>query len=178
MPLTIVYETHSTTIDNENGFATGWLPGELSGAGRHQAWELGQRRRDDGISAIYVSDLRRALDTVAIAFVGSDIPVIVDARLREANYGLLNGAPGEQVAAERPGRIDEPFPDGESYRDVVNRTRTLIEDVRLRWDGQRVLWVGHSANRWALEHIMFGRDLHELVVADFDWQPGWEFVIP
>ena len=26
----LVYETHSLTLDNERGFATGWLPGELS----------------------------------------------------------------------------------------------------------------------------------------------------
>jgi hypothetical protein len=26
----IVFETHSTTEDNENGIGTGWLPGRLS----------------------------------------------------------------------------------------------------------------------------------------------------
>ena len=30
----LVYETHSTTLDNEQGRATGWLPGVLSAAGR------------------------------------------------------------------------------------------------------------------------------------------------
>jgi alpha-ribazole phosphatase/probable phosphoglycerate mutase len=30
----VVFETHSTTVDNEEGRATGWLPGQLSGRGR------------------------------------------------------------------------------------------------------------------------------------------------
>jgi hypothetical protein len=33
----LVFETHSTTEDNEQGRATGWLPGRLSDRGRLQA---------------------------------------------------------------------------------------------------------------------------------------------
>jgi alpha-ribazole phosphatase/probable phosphoglycerate mutase len=177
VPLTIVYETHATTTDNEDGIATGWLPGDLSEAGRVQAAELGDRRRTDELAAIYVSDLKRALDTVAIAFADTDPPVFVDARLRECNYGRFNGRPRVELDAVRRTYVGQPWPGGESYRDVVGRTRTLLEDVREQWDGRRVLWVGHSANRWALEHLLLGRDLQELVVADFAWQPGWEFVV-
>jgi broad specificity phosphatase PhoE len=177
MALQLVYETHSTTFDNENGIATGWLPGELSDAGRRQAQELGERRRDDGIAAIYVSDLKRALDTLALALPATELPVFVDERLRECNYGRLNGAPRAELDAIRASRVDEPWPLGESYREVVARTDGLLQEVRRDWDGQRVLWIAHSANRWALEHLVLGRDLKELVVADFDWQPGWEFPI-
>ncbi|WP_206184869.1 hypothetical protein [Thermoactinospora rubra] len=42
---TLIYETHSITVDNERGIATGWLPGELSPRGRELAGELGERRR-------------------------------------------------------------------------------------------------------------------------------------
>jgi 2,3-bisphosphoglycerate-dependent phosphoglycerate mutase len=56
MAIEIVYETHSTTEDNEMGIATGWLPGRLSDAGRANAAMLGQRRHDDGLAAIFVSD--------------------------------------------------------------------------------------------------------------------------
>ena len=41
----LVYETHSITTDNEQGIATGWLPGELFELGRELARELGRRRR-------------------------------------------------------------------------------------------------------------------------------------
>jgi broad specificity phosphatase PhoE len=176
--LRIVYETHATTTDNEAGIATGWLPGTLSAYGCENAADLGTRRRDDGIDAIYVSDLERALDTVRIAFEGSPIPVHIDARLRECNYGALNGMPRDRLETERAAHLDVPWPGGESYRDVVERTRSLLEDLMDRHDGQRVLLVAHSANRWALDHLLLGRDLAELVAAPFEWQPGWEYTVP
>ena len=45
MTVTLIYETHSTTLDNERGIATGWLPGELSeaGPGRRRSWGRGAR---------------------------------------------------------------------------------------------------------------------------------------
>ena len=176
--VSIVYETHAITTDNEAGIATGWLPGRLSQAGRQAAREMGDRRRNDGLAVIYVSDLERALETVRIAFEGSAIPIRVDRRLRECNYGALNGMPTETLARERQQHVDRPWPEGESYQDVVARTRTLLADILAEWDGQRVLLVGHSANRWALEHVLNDMDLVELVGAhDFAWQPGWEFVL-
>ncbi len=65
--LELVYETHSLTTDNEDGVATGWLPGRLSAAGREQAQRLGERRRDDGLAAVFASDLARAVETAELA---------------------------------------------------------------------------------------------------------------
>ncbi len=176
--MSIVYETHSITTDNEDGIATGWLPGRLSEAGRAAARELGERRRNDGIDAIYVSDLERALETVRVAFDGSAIPIHIDARLRECNYGALNGMPRERLESERTNHVAIPWPHGESYTDVIGRTRELLADLHDEWDGHRVLLVGHSANRWAVEYLLEDRDLAQLVVGDFGWQPGWEFNLP
>ena len=64
----LVFETHSTTVDNEQGHATGWLPGQLSERGRAQAQQLGRRRRGDGITAVFSSDLARAAQTASVAF--------------------------------------------------------------------------------------------------------------
>jgi broad specificity phosphatase PhoE len=175
--LQLVYETHAITTDNEAGIATGRLPGELSARGRETAAELGARRRDDGLHAIYVSDLHRAHETVRIAFHGSKIPVFVDPRLRECNYGRLNGMPRDRLEAERLGHVDVPWPEGESYEDVVERTRSLLGELIERHDGARVLLVAHSANRLALDHLILGRDLAALLAAPFDWQPGWEYLV-
>jgi broad specificity phosphatase PhoE len=168
----IVYETHSITTDNEAGIATGWLPGALSEAGRAAARQLGERRRDDGIELVFTSDLLRAVETARIAFAGSGLPLRQDVRLRECNYGRLNGRPVAEIDAERLRRIDRPFPDGESYRDVVERTRSFLAD--LAHDGApRVLLIAHSANRWALEHLIEGTPLDALVGAPFAWREGW-----
>ena len=173
----LVYETHSTSTDNEQGFATGWLPGELSERGREQARELGRRRRDDGIEAVFSSDLRRAVETAELAFEGGELPLNQDARLRECNYGDLNGAPTAEVTATRLDRVETPFPNGESYRDVVARTREFLVDLMREHDGERVLLIAHSANRWAIQHLLHGTPLADVIEAPFDWQPGWEYAL-
>jgi broad specificity phosphatase PhoE len=174
----LVYETHATTTDNEAGIATGWLPGRLSDAGRVNAADLGQRRRNDGLAAVLVSDLERALETVRIAFAGTSLPVHIDGRLRECNYGRRNGMRRSQLDAERDAHVDVPWPDGESYRDVVARTASFLADLSAARDGQRVLVVAHSANKLALDHLLLGADLGELVRQPMRWQPGWEYVVP
>jgi 2,3-bisphosphoglycerate-dependent phosphoglycerate mutase len=70
----VVFETHSTSEDNERGIATGWLGGKLSAKGRAQAAELGERRRNDGVDTVVSSDLNRAVETARIAFGGSGFP--------------------------------------------------------------------------------------------------------
>jgi broad specificity phosphatase PhoE len=172
----LVYETHSITLDNERGIATGWLPGKLSQAGRAGARALGERRRDDGIVCVFTSDLGRAVETAEIAFGGSRVERRRDARLRECNYGELNGARVERLEP-RTRWIDERFPGGESWRDAVERTRDLLDAVAEEFDGRRVLLIGHSAQRYALENLLRGRALEEVVGAPFDWREGWEYVL-
>ena len=168
---TVVYETHSTSEHNEAGIATGWLGGALSAAGRAQAIELGERRRDDGIELVVASDLWRAVETAAIAFEGSGIPLRVDWRLRECDYGRLTGMPRTVLDEQRVRRVDEPWPGGESWRQAVARVSSFLDEVR----GERVLLIGHVATRWALDHRANGRPLEELAAEEFDWKPGWEY---
>jgi 2,3-bisphosphoglycerate-dependent phosphoglycerate mutase len=170
----IVFETHATTVDNEAGRATGWLPGELSAIGRLQAVELGRRRRNDGLAAVLTSDLCRAVETVRLAL-GETVPVLHDWRLRECDYGRWNGAPREQVLADRLRFVNEPYPEGESWRQAVNRVGRVIDDIRMRWPDRRVLVVGHVATRWGLQVALTGERLEDLATQDFAWQPGWEF---
>lgn len=172
----VVYETHSISVDNERGVATGWLDGELSERGREGARALGERRRDDGIAAVYASDLGRAVETAEIAFADSDIPIHYDPRLRECNYGELNGMPRERLEGEIAAHVDEPWPGGESYRDVVERMRDFLDDLPLELDGARILLIAHAAPRWALDHLLAGKPLEDAVGAPFEWQEGWEYL--
>jgi broad specificity phosphatase PhoE len=177
MAVDLVYETHSISTDNEAGRATGWAPGELSRRGVELARELGRRRADDGFDLVLSSDLHRAVQTVDIAFAGSAVPRRTDVRLRECNYGELNGAPVEVVHAHPARRHDEPYPGGQSYRQVADGVRELLDDLRRDHDGQRVLLVGHAATRFALEHLLTGRPLMAAIAAPFAWRPGWEYLL-
>jgi 2,3-bisphosphoglycerate-dependent phosphoglycerate mutase len=80
MSIEIVSETHALSEDNERGVATGWLPGRLSAQGRANAAKMGRRRRDNGIAAVFTSDLRRCSETAEIAFADSGIPILYDWR--------------------------------------------------------------------------------------------------
>jgi broad specificity phosphatase PhoE len=171
----VVFETHCATEDNEAGRATGWLPGRLSERGLAQAAELGRRRAADGISAVFSSDLARAALTVAIAFGQTAMPVLLDWRLRECDYGEHNGKPAGDRRASRCRHLDVPYPGGESWREAVGRAGSFISDLSSRWDGQRVLVIGHVATRWALDHYLNGVSLEKLAAEDFEWQPGWEY---
>lgn len=171
----IVFETHAWSEDNDRGIATGWHHGRLSERGRKLARELGERRSDDGIAAVFCSDLRRATETAGIAFEGSGLPVLLDWRLRECDYGDLNGTPAAELHRDRRQYLDQPYPGGESWRQAVYRVSRFLDDLPLRWSGCRVLVIGHVATRWAFEHRLNGVPLEELIEADFGWREGWEY---
>jgi broad specificity phosphatase PhoE len=174
--LSVVFETHATTIDNEIGRATGWLPGELSAAGREQARQLGIRRRDDGIEAVISSDLRRAVETVDLAFGDRAVSTITDARLRECHYGRLDGRPVSEL--RRPDHLDVPYPEGESWRQAADRVAAWLVGARVRYDDQRILVVGHSVTKWAFDELVHGIPLSHSLALPLTWQPGWEYHLP
>lgn len=178
MPVEIVYETHAPTTDNEAGVATGWLPGRLSEAGRRCAADLGRRRRADGFSVVFTSDLNRAVQTAEIAFAGSAVPIQADRRLRECDFGVLTGAAVAALAPTRVRHIQHRYPGGQSYADVVAAMRGFLAEVAREWDGRRILLVGHSATRWALSHLIDRVALEQLVTEPFTWQAGWHYSLP
>lgn len=176
-PTRIVFETHATTDDNEAGIATGWGAGRLSEVGRRQAAELGVRRSDDHIDAIFCSDLARAVQTASIAFTNTQIPLLLDWRLRECDYGHLNGGSVDEVHGDRTRFLDEPYPGGESWSDAAARMHSFVRDLLRAWSGQRVLVIGHAATRWGLEHALGYADLAVLIGRPPTWQPGWQYTI-
>lgn len=88
LAVSIIYETHSLSTDNDLGIATGWKAGQLSEQGRADAKELGERRVHDGIDAVFASDLGRAVETVKIAFVDSKIPIYLIAACANATTAI------------------------------------------------------------------------------------------
>ena len=178
MTVSIVFETHSFSEDNERGVASGWSPGRLSARGRRNAAELGARRGHDGIAVVFSSDLRRAAETAEIAFPAGEPPILLDWRLRECDYGDDTLAPAPAHVQGRADHIDRPYPGGESWRQAVARVAGWLDDLTPRWDGARVLVIGHVATRWALDHHLGGVALETLADTDFAWREGWEYQLP
>ncbi|WP_031519189.1 histidine phosphatase family protein [Streptomyces sp. NRRL F-5123] len=179
MAVALVYETHTLTTDNEAGISTGWLPGQLSAEGVREALDLGERRRGEDIAAVFTSDLHRSVETARIAFPGGRPPIHQDVRLRECDYGDLNGSPSHLVDAQRARRINTPFPGGQSYRQVLAATDSFLRELAEHHDGRRVLVIAHTANKWALDCLLTGASLPDLLAAPFAWQPhGWCYTVP
>jgi broad specificity phosphatase PhoE len=171
----IVFETHAVSEDNELGMASGWRHSRLSERGRALARELGRRRREDGIQAVFTSDLERAAETARIAFEHSPMPILHDWRLRECDYGDMNGMPATELHRNRRRYLEEPYPGGESWQQAIRRVGCFLRDLPLRWEGARVLVIDHVATRWAFDHLIDGIPLADLAAADFSWRPGWEY---
>lgn len=101
MPIQVVFETHSTTHDNEAGRATGWLPGRLSVLGREQAAAHGRRRANDRLAAVFSSDLARSLEC---ALNGADLRSLVQAEFdwRDGWEFSLDEIMGQSPQVDRP----------------------------------------------------------------------------
>ena len=129
----------------------------LSGLGERQSAALGRwmAAQDDRPTSVWVSPYVRAQQTaqVALEAAGLDLPVRVDERLREREFGVLDlltrrgitaRFPEESERRRRLGKFFHRPPGGESWVDVALRVRAALDDVRRDGDGERVMVVAHQ----------------------------------
>lgn len=172
--VTIIFESHATSFENEKHLTSGWNDVELSPLGLKQSKDLGERRKDEHFDAIFCSDLQRSYKTAQIAF-GDMFPIIKDDRLRECNYGDLTSKPEQVVVPEKLKRIQTPFPNGESYEQGMQRMKSFLKELIKKYDGKRVIIIGHRVTQYGLEYWIKGLGLKEIISAPWQWQPGWEY---
>jgi broad specificity phosphatase PhoE len=175
--LSLIFESHATSRDNEAGLASGWFDAALSATGEEQAHALGARRRDDDLAAVFCSDLTRSFRTGEIAFGNRSVPIVRDARLRECDYGELTRREVSEIERRRARHLTTPFPGGESYHQVVERVSGWLNEVTRQFDACTVLVIGHRATFYALEHLLRGVALHDAVTSTWTWQPGWIYEV-
>ena len=181
MSVTITYFPHGTTTDNEQGIASGWNDPALSEKGIRQSIALKDQIGDKKFDVVFCSDLSRAKESARLSFEGM-APIISDARLRECNYGDLNGGPGSVVGPMQEKMITERFPNGESYEDVKARIADFIEFLKKNYGGKSVAIVSHKAPQLSLEVLLNGKTWEQALADDWrktkSWQPGWEYRVP
>ena len=177
METKIIYFVHGTTTDNASGKCSGWKQVELTDLGKERAIKLGKIRKNTHFDVIFTSDLVRAIDSAKLAF--PDVEHIQDARLRECNYGDLEGKDKNLVFYEE--HIEKPFPNGESLKDVEKRIRNFIRFLKDNYQGKTIGIVAHRAPQLAFEVVTKGITWEEAIKNDWRktkaWQPGWEYII-
>lgn len=171
----IIFESHATTFDNEAKKASGWYDVGLSELGVKQAQELAERCSSRNLDAIFCSDTQRAVRTAMPTANKLHVPVYVDWRLRECNYGTFEHHPSEEVEKEKVKRVNTPFPDGESYQDCMNRMKDFLDWLKTDFEGQTVMIIGHRATHWGLDHFIKNLPIEDCVTQKLIWQPGWEY---
>lgn len=175
----ITYFVHSITKDNEEGLATGWMQGELSEEGVKRAKALGKDLQKLKFDAVFCSDLDRAIQSTELFF-GGKLPVFIDWRLRECNYGEWDGRPASKFKKNREQEyIDTAYPSGESYKDVENRIKSFLNDLDQLEFGHIAI-VAHQAPQLSLDVLLKGQSWQEAIANDWrktgTWQPGWEYI--
>jgi len=171
----IYFATHATSKDNEEEISSGWKDVRLSELGKKQARELRDYFKDIEIDLICCSDLIRAVETVKLAFGKDDIPVFISRKLRELNYGDYNGKSASVVGPMKKQRIKEPFPNGESYEQAMERVHGFYQELKINHPEKTVLVVGHRATQYGLDTLIDGKTIEECLSIPFKWQPYWEY---
>lgn len=171
----IIFEAHSTTLDNESKRASGWVDVDFSELGKKQCFELMERYKDSNLDAIFTSDLQRAVKSGVPTADHLKTPIYPDSRLRECNYGDLDGSDKHLVDDQKKDRIDVPFPNGESYEDCMKRMKDFLDYLKKNFDGKTVMIIGHRATQYGLEHHIKGKSIFQCVTEPWSWQPGWEY---
>jgi broad specificity phosphatase PhoE len=140
----IVIVRHGETEWSRIKRHTGRTDIPLTDEGRRQARELVDTLAGLTFEAVFVSPLRRARETCAIAGFG-DL-AIVDPDLVEWDYGEYEGKMSAEVLQQRPGwnLFRDGVPGGETLDDVAARAARVIERVRAVPGDVLVFGHGHQ----------------------------------
>jgi probable phosphoglycerate mutase len=124
----------------------------LNAHGLEQARKLAQRLAAETVDVLVSSDLLRARQTAAAIADKTGRHIDLDPRLRERNYGVLEGLTAEEIRVRHPIAFehwrartpDFVFPNGESLRQFYERVQTALTDIARRYAGRRVVIVTHG----------------------------------
>lgn len=152
--LTLYLVRHGETEYNRRRLMQGQrIDAPLNRNGHAQARALGDRFCAVPLDAIYVSPLRRAMETASpVIECHREVPVHVDAELAEMSWGELEGRSIDEVEDVlrafarrwREGEFDDRVGGGESILDVAARARRVLDRITERHDGSTVLAVTHG----------------------------------
>ncbi|NLR69734.1 histidine phosphatase family protein [Novosphingobium sp. ERN07] len=143
----------------------------LSELGRRQARALGHwfasGKEQGQPEAILCSPYVRAVQTAEIfrdaGGCAADLRICVDERLREKEFGILDGLTVRGIHHDHPeqaefrrvlGKFYHRPPGGESWVDVIFRLRALLDTISLHYAGKRVMIMAHQVVVLCMRYIV------------------------
>jgi alpha-ribazole phosphatase/probable phosphoglycerate mutase len=134
---TLILVRHAEPVDDMRGRCYGTLDLGLSERGVADA-ETVADRLSDGYEIVYTSPRTRALETAKPLAAARGVPLEVDERLREIDFGSFEGRTYEEIERTDPelfqAWMETPtsvrFLGGESYADVRSRALAAYDEIR------------------------------------------------
>ncbi|MEM0106959.1 MAG: 2,3-bisphosphoglycerate-dependent phosphoglycerate mutase [Candidatus Micrarchaeaceae archaeon] len=150
---------HGQTDYNKDKIFTGWLDPDINENGVKESKEIAAQLKGVVPNKAYTSDLKRAQHTLEIVLeeiLGSkrsSVKIFIDPRLKERNYGALNGLSKEKIEKEYPKEYplwhrsyDVAPPNGESIKDVEKRVLEFLHDVLPTFASTDVIFISAHGN--------------------------------
>lgn len=152
-------------LTEEDRFA-GSIDVPLSDVGRDQAGRLARRLRSEPLTAVYASDLQRAVETARIIADPHGIEVASLPAFREIAHGHWEEMTRDDVEERFPEEVaawdDDPFSfaprDGETGLAVTARALPALLDLVRTHRGEKILIVSHKATIRLLLSSLLGFD--------------------
>lgn len=159
-PTTFCLVRHGETVWNRENRLQGTKDIQLSKIGIEQAKAAAKRLQQDHWDMIVSSDLSRAIDTARIINENLGIDHFVEPRLRERNFGILEGKTRDEIINEYPGAFDPEdhpeLPGLENFKKVGIRIRATLEKMARQHPGKEILIVSHGSSINAFLYVITG----------------------
>ena len=122
---------HGQTDWNVENKVCGSTNRPLTEQGKEQAKALAEKLKDKNIDVIIASPMLRSMQTAGAVSIATGIPVIMDERLREHDYGEFEGFDRSRDEYwQQKYLFATKFPKGESLFDLAQRVYNLLDDVK------------------------------------------------
>ena len=136
---------HGETAWNREFRVCGRTDLDLTDRGIEQAYLLAQEVKKYNIAHIISSPLKRALKTSEVVAEKIGLPVTVDDRLIEQDYGRFEGVSGKDEGfLENKKKFAYRYPGGESMMMVAARVYPLLDEIREKYCDKNVLLICHG----------------------------------
>lgn len=156
---------HAQTVWNRDKKIQGHSDSPLTTDGEKQASSWGRILSQFSWDRILASDAGRALATVEIINAALKIPLSIDSRLKEQDWGQWVGKTVRQIETEARQVLDAQVnagwdfcpPGGESRLSVLKRSQQALREAAERFPGQIILVVAHEGIAKSLIYHLCGR---------------------
>jgi broad specificity phosphatase PhoE len=157
---------HGETVWNAQHKISGWFDVELSQRGQGMARDLRPRLGQHHFDSVWSSDLQRARATAELAYG----PARPDPRIRELDFGPLEGEDWTQLPAEQQQKVVRFEEDctcgGELISQFEARVLSFIEELPA---GNHLLFVHAGVIRAVLRQVQADQYVPPTTVAVINW---------